>query len=59
MSYAGSTQVPFPRLGSSGFLSVTVVGPDGRDPREAFPPRRPTAGGPVKPPPFGIPTIRP
>ena len=29
------------------FLSVTVVGPDGHDPREAFPPRETPAGGPV------------
>lgn len=44
------------------FFAVTVVGPDGRDPREAFPARGPTAGGPVAPPPmFPIPpgTIRP
>jgi hypothetical protein len=45
-----------------GFRSVTVVGPDGRDPREAFPPRGPTAGGPLElrpgiPP--GIGPIRP
>jgi hypothetical protein len=43
------------------FLSVTVVGPDGRDPLEAFPPRGPTAGGLLKLRP-GIPpggTIRP
>jgi hypothetical protein len=44
------------------FFAATVVGPDGRDPRDAFPPRGPTAGGPVAPPPlFPIPpgTFRP
>ena len=58
--YARCTEAPTTSsLGPSspvfpGFRSVTVVGPDGRDPREAFPPRGPTAGGPVTYPPFRI-----
>lgn len=41
------TEPPSPPL--PRFLSVTVVGPDGRDPLEAFPPRGPTAFGPAGP----------
>jgi len=55
----GAASAGLPPIPTPAFHSVTVVGPDGRDPREAFPPRGHTAGGPVKPPPFGIPTIRP
>ncbi len=40
--YAEGAALPPPPL--PGFLSVTVVGPDGRDPREAFPPREPGRG---------------
>lgn len=47
------TELPSTPLPS--FLSVTVVGPDGRDPREAFPPRGPTVGGRVTLPPFSYP----
>ena len=46
---------PHPPPPSPGFLSVTVVGPDGRDPREAFPRRElPSALSPFRIPPGTI-----
>jgi hypothetical protein len=49
-------------LSKPAFTSITIEGPSNLNVREAFPPRGPTAGGPVAPPPlFPIPpgTLRP